>query len=799
MDSIKQDLRYALRSLRRGGLLIGIAVLSLGIGVGSVTTIFSAVDVFMLRPLPYPESEDLVSLYTTNHERGWTQVSFSVPDFVDFRERGQTMEVAASTGAAFNLSEGDRPERIQGRRLSWNFLQVLGLRPALGRAFTPDEEVVGQHRVAIISHGLWQRRFGGDPEMLGAVFLLDGEPYTIVGVMSTDFWYGSIFDDVWVPLAISGEEPRSSHYLSVLARVDPAFTWEQARDETERIAGQLVSEFPETNTGNGARIVTLHEDIFNEGFKVGTSISMLAVLFLLLIACANVANLLLTHAAGREREMAVRSALGAGRWRIVRQFLIEALILSFAGGALGILMSVFGIRWLVSLMPSWFPRVNEIGLDARALLFTTAIVILSAILVGIAPAIQGARGSTAESLKEGGRGGTGARGSRLRKTLVVGEISLALALLVSSALLVQAFINVRLADRGFDESDLLAFRIALPLQEYPDTASVVAFHEELTQRLASLPGVTGVGVTTILPSQGNSGTYYSLPADDIVTDQDRRVTDWLDITPGYFEAMDVLIVRGRGFENADRAGNRDVIVINEALAERHWPDEDPIGREIVFSTHSSGIVGVAANTGVSGAAASQVERPMVYFPVYQDDDRSVGYLVESDVPPESLSEAVRAEVKSVDPNIPAYSIRPLKDIIDESLGGDTIMAKIMSAVAVIALVLALAGVYGVMGYSVAQRRRELGIRIALGAQNGDVVWMILRQGVVLAVIGTVIGLGLAFGVARGVSFFLYGVSAFEPATYGVMAAALLIAALVATFFPARRATRVDPVEALRAE
>jgi putative ABC transport system permease protein len=798
MDSIKQDLRYALRSLRRGGLLIGIAVLSLGIGVGSVTTIFSAVDVFMLRPLPYPESDDLLALYTTNHERGWTQVSFSVPDFVDFRERSQTMEVATSTGAAFNLSEGDRPERIQGRRLSWNFLQVLSVRPALGRAFTPDEEVPGQHRVAIISHGLWQRRFGGDPDVPGTAFLLDGEPYTIVGVMPTDFWYGSIFDDVWVPLAISGEEPRGSHYLSVSARVGPAFTREQARDEAERVAGQLESEFPETNTGNGARIVTLHEDIFNEGFKVGTSISMLAVLFLLLIACANVANLLLTHAAGREREMAVRSALGAGRWRIVRQLLTEALILSFAGGALGILMSVFGIRWLVSLMPSWFPRVNEIGLDARALLFTTAIVILSALLVGIAPAIQGARGSTAESLKEGGRGGTGARGSRLRKALVVGEISLALALLVSSALLVQAFINVRLADRGFDESDILAFRIALPRQEYPDTASVVAFHQELTQGLASLPGVTGVGATTILPSQGNSGTYYSLPADDIVTDQDRKVTNWLDITPGYFDAMDVTIVQGRGLEIADRAGNRDVIVINEALAERHWPDEDPIGREIVFSTHSSEIVGVAANTGVSGASASQVQ-PMVYFPAYQDDDRNLGYLVESDLPPESLSEAVRAEVNAVDPNIPAYSIRPLKEIIDESLGGDTIMAKIMSAVAAIALVLALAGVYGVMGYSVAQRRRELGIRMALGAQNGDVVRMILRQGAILAAIGTVIGLGLAFGVARGVSFFLYGVSAFEPATYGAMAAALLIAALVATFFPARRATRVDPVEALRAE
>jgi putative ABC transport system permease protein len=797
MDSIRQDIKYALRSLRRGGLLIGIAVLSLGIGIGSVTTIFSAVDVFMLRPLPYPESDDLYSLYTTNRERGWTQASLSVPDFVDYRERSRAMEVAASTGAAFNLSEGDRPERIQGRRLSWNFLHVLGVRPALGRGFTPDDEVVGQHHVAIVSYGLWQRRLGGDPDILGGNFLLDGEPYTIVGVMPTGFWYGSVFDDVWVPLSISGEEPRNSHYLSALARVDAAVTPERATDEAERIAAQLSSEFPETNTGHGAAILTLHEDIFNEGFKVGTSISMLAVLFLLLIACANVANLLLTHAAGREREMAVRSALGAGRARIVRQFLTEAVILSFAGGVLGIVISVFGIRWLVSLMPSWFPRVAEIGLDARVLLATAAIVILSAILVGLAPAIQGALASTADSLKEGGRGSTGARGGRLRKVLVVGEISLALALLVTSALLVQAFIKVRLADRGFDESDVLAFRIALPLQEYPDTTSVVAFHEELALRLASLPGVAGVGAATVLPAQGSNGTYYSLPGDDIATDQDRKVSDWLDVTPGYFDALDVAIVKGRGFEDSDRAGTGNVIVINETLAERHWPDEDPIGREIVFSRFDSEIVGIAANSGAS--SGTPAERPMIYFPAYQDDDRSLGYMVESDSPAEGLIEPIRAEIRAIDSDIPAYSIRPLTEIIDESLGGDTIMAKIMSMVAGIALVLALAGVYGVMGYSVAQRRQELGIRIALGAQNGDVVGMILRQGIVLAALGTIVGLGLAFGVARGVSFFLYGVSPFEPATYGGMAAALLIAALVATFFPALRATRVDPVEALRAE
>ncbi len=797
MDRIRQDIRYAFRSLRRGGLLMGVAILSLGIGIGSVTTIFSAVDVFMLRPLPYPDSEDLYAFYTTNHERGWTQVSFSLPDFVDFRERSRAMEVAASTGAAFNLSEGDLPERLQGRRLSWNFLQMVGVQPVMGRGFTADEEVVGRHRVVIISHGLWQRRFGGDPDILGSVLLLDSEPFTVVGVMPADFWYGSIFDDVWVPLAIPGEEQRNRHFVSVHARLGSAYSREQALDEAERIAAQLASEFPETNTGNGAAMVTLHEDIFNEGFKVGTSISMLAVLFLLLIACANVANLLLTHAAGREREMAVRSALGASRGRIVRQFLTEAVLLSVAGGVVGVLLSVVGIRWLVSLMPSWFPRAGEIGLDARVLLATAGVVILSAILVGLAPAIQGALATTADSLKEGGRGSTGARGGRLRKTLVIGEVSLALALLVTSALLVQAFINLRLVDRGFDESDVLAFRIALPLQEYPDTASVVAFHEELSQRLRSLPGVTGVGATTVLPAQGSNATYYSLPGDAVATDQDRKVTDWLDVTPGYFEALDIPIVRGRAIEDSDRAGTGEVIVINETLAERHWPGEDPIGREIVFSRFRSEIVGIAASAAVRTGTPSA--RPMVYFPAYQDDDRNLGYLVEADAPLESLIEPVRAEILAIDPHIPAYSIQPLSDIIDESLGGDTIMAKIMSVVAAIALALALAGVYGVMGYSVARRRQELGIRIALGARSRDVVGMILRQGLVLAAIGTAVGLGLAFGVARGVSFFLYGVSAFEPTTYTGMAAALLIAALVATYFPARRATRVDPVEALRAE
>jgi putative ABC transport system permease protein len=797
MHDLLQDLKYALRSLRRGGALIVIAVLSLAIGIGANTAIFSAVDVFMLRPLPYPDSDDLYVVYTTNRERGWNQVSFSVPDFVDLRERSRALALAATTGTSFNLSEGDSPERLTGMRVSPDFHRVLDVQPALGRSFAPEEEVEGRHQVVIISDGLWQRRFGGDPGVVGRVVLLDGEPHTIVGVMPPRFWYSYPGVDIWAPFYITGSEHRSSHYIRVLGRLEPGVTPEQAQDEIGRIATQLAATYPETNANNGAVAITLHRDVFNEGFRTGSLTATVAVLFLLLIACANVANLLLTHAAGREREVAVRTALGAGRGRIVRQFLTETLILAAVGGLVGLGLSVIGIRGLVSLMPSWFPRVDEIGLNPRALVFTAAVATLAAILVGLAPALQSTKPDMVESLKEGGRGGTAVRGARLRKALVVGEVSLALVLLVSSALLVRAFINIRLVDRGFDTSDLLSFHVSLPQHDYPDTVSTVAFHSELRERLSSIPGVRSVSATTNLPLHGRWATYYWLPGDDIQSDQDRKITDHEDVMPGYFETLDIPVLRGRGIEDADREAARRVIVINEAMAERHWPGEDPIGRELVFYSGSKEIVGIAANTRTSSTALG--ERPKVYFSAYQDDDRTLAYMIEADIPLETLAEAVRSEIRAVDPNIPAYRLRSLDALINENLGGDTIMAKIMSAVALIALILALAGVYGVMAYSVSQRTQEMGIRMALGAQHRDVVLMVLRQGTSLALLGVVLGIGIALAVTRSLSYFLYGVSPFDPLTYSVVALVLLAAGVTAAFFPARRATAVDPVVALRAE
>ncbi|MHC4109194.1 MAG: ABC transporter permease, partial [Planctomycetota bacterium] len=688
-----------------------------------------------------PDSHNLYAVYTTNLERGWNEVDFSVPDFADLRERSRTMNVAATDGESFNLSEGDRPERLIGSRVTFNFFSVLGVQPAMGRAFTQEEEIEGQHFVAIISEGLWHRRFGADPDVLGSTVLLDGAPHTIVGVMPPRFWFGDLTTDIWVPFYITGEESRNSHYVDVFARLTGAATSDQAQDDANRIAQQLAGEYPELNTGNGARIESLHESIFGHEFRMGSLISTVAVLFLLLIACANVANLLLTHAAGRDREVAVRNALGAGRSRILRQFLTEALILSAVGGVLGLGLSVLGIRGLVALMPSWFPRIEEIGLSGRVLLFTAGVAVLSAVLVGLAPAFQAAKQNMMETLKEGGRGGTAISSARLRKALVIVEVSLALVLLVSSALLVQGFVRIRLADLGIDTKDVLTLRLSLPELDYPDTAAVIAFHTRASERFASIPGVTSVAATTIAPLQGNSGTYYWLPGDDIETDLQRKITNFLYVTPGYFAALDIPVVRGRSIEDIDRVDAHRVIVINEEMAELHWPGEDPLGREVVFHSGPREIVGVVPNTKVTGAQAP--DRPMVYFSAYQSVLRSLTWMIEADVPTETLVPALRAEIASLDPNIPAYNVRSMEAVIDETLGGDTIMAKIMAAVALIALVLALAGVYGVMAYSISKRTQEMGIRLALGAQDRQVVSMVMRQGALLAFFGVVIGLGVA--------------------------------------------------------
>ena len=797
MDLIWQDVKYGLRSLNRSRGLIAVAILSLAIGIGANSAIFSAVDVFMRRPLPYPDADRLYTLWLTNQDRGWGQTTFTVPDYLDLKDQARTMDVAAFRGATFSLAGDFEAERLSGGYVAPEFFQVLGVGPAQGRAFTSEDGAPGANPVAIISYELWQRRFGRDPELVGTDVILDGSPRTVVGVMPPHFWFSTPDADVWTPFVFDGTERRDSYSLQVLARVRDGLDRDQGLAEARSVMGRIAEAYPETSAGHGAMMLTLHEDVFDEGFQAGTLISTVGVALVLLIACVNVANLLLTHATGREREVALRGALGAARSRIVRQFLTEATLVALAGGVLGLGVAVLGIRGLLSIMPEFFPRTHEIGLSPRVLAYTAAVTMLTGILFGLAPALHSSRGNLVTALQEGGRAGSGARGGRLRKGLVVTEIALALVLVVSSALLVKGFARIRLADLGFDRTDVLTFQTVLPENLYKDTAAVAGFYTDLQRRIAAIPGVRAVGGATALPLQGTGGTWYVLGNEDFEDTAARKPVSFKYVLPAYFESLDVPLLRGRSLQERDRVGSPRVVVINQTLARLHWPDSDPIGQQIVLGSGPRQIVGVVADTRDEGADSEQLA--MMFMSAYQSRQPLMDWAVEADVPLATLVEPVRAQVRAADPNVPAYDVMPFDDLIEQSLGGDLIMAKIMGALAVIALILALGGVYGVMAHTVSQRTREMGIRLSLGAQRSGVMSLVVRQGAALALLGIAIGVVVAAVTAQGLSRFLFGVSPFDPLTFTLSSAALLVAGVLATLFPAQRATKVDPAITLRTE
>ena len=795
MTSILGDIRYSLRTIRKSPGVVAVAVISLGLGIGANVTIFSAVDVFMFRPLPYPEADRLLHVYSTVPARGWTYNSVSIPDFLDFREQSHTMDIAANYGRAFNVSGGDRPERINGERVSWNYFQVLRIQPILGRTFRPEEEREGPHRVAILSNGLWRRRYGADPGVVGQTVQLDGEAYTIVGVLPPKFRLYERQTEIWTPIPLTGDENRGSHFLSPVARLRPEATLGQANAEVSAIADRLAQEYPETNDGWGAGARELRRLIFSEEYRMGSMIASVAVAFVLLIACANVANLMLTRVAGRGREIAVRGALGAGRGRILQQLLTEAMIVSLLGGVFGVALSLAGIRGFVSLMPSWFPRVDEIGLDARVLLFAVIITLLTGVVFGIGPALQSSRSNITETLREGGRGSLGTRSDRLRKILVVSEVALSLILLVASTLLVKGFLRLQTADFGWNEENLLTFRVALPEEQFPDSLAVDGFYRELLASLAAIPGVESVGGTTMLPMQGNNNTFFEVPGRESASLEQRPLTEVRWIFPGYFATMGTAVLSGRTVGAGDRIDTRPVVVVNAELVERFFPGEDPVGKHVEYWGVTREIVGVVHNSLDIG----QYPQPMTFMSALQYPRRDMSIVVRTAGQPLSVVEDVRQRVLSLDPDLPIYRVRSMEDHVKEQQGGNTIMAKVMAVLAVVALILSIVGVYGVMAYTVSQRTAEMGIRMALGAQRGNVLTMVLRQGAILSLVGVVVGVGIALLVTRSLAIFLFGVSPFDLATFGSVSLTLLTAGTGATVLPARRATKIDPLEALRYE
>jgi putative ABC transport system permease protein len=798
MDDFLLDLRFALRSLRRTPVVTLAAILSLALGIGATASIFSAVDVFMIRPLPYPDSEDLVRLYMGNRDRGWSQSSVSMLDFLDYREESTTLEVGAYYYEGVNLSDGDRPERLEGIRTSQNLMEIFRLQPVVGRGFRPEEEVAGSGTVVMISYALWEDRFGSDPGVIGRTVNLDGVPHDVIGVLPPRFVFTETTPDLWRPFQLTGEENRSSHYLRVLARLTGGATLATARSEMDQMARQHELAYPGTNAGKTVELYDLKSDIFDEGFEQGSLISSAAVLFVLLIACANVANLLLARGAGRSREMAVRGALGAGRARLMRQLLTESLFMACAGGLAGVVVAFFGIRWLVAMMPAFFPQRDLVSLDPRVLGFMAGITILSGLIFGLAPALQASRMNLRSHLSDGGRGGSEGRGSgRLRRWLVTAEITLAVVLLVSASVMIRSYASTRDVDLGYEVENILTARLTLPETKYPDQDAINAFWREALERTEALPGVQVAGGTNHIPTQGMNSTYYSIPTEEPPPEGQRPTVAFKLVTPEYFEVMKISLLQGRGFTTDDREGQPEVAIINESMARRHWEGRNPLGERIQFTNTQPEIVGVVEDTREWGPDSDPFA--MVYTPVLAGTTRSLGLVLETAGDPYLVVEDVRAEILAMDPDQPVYQAFSMADVLQEEMGGNLIMVRILTVLGIIAFVLAVVGVYGVMAYSVTRRTQEMGIRMALGADRRNVLALIVKQGGIISGIGVGIGLVISLGATRGLAFFLFGADPFDPVSFGMVAAALMAAGLTASYFPALRATRVDPMVAFRGE
>ncbi len=792
MSKFLQDLRFAFRTLAKVPAFTAIAVLTLGLGIGANTTIFTAVDTFMLTPLPYDESDQLVIMRTTVPERGWTQ-SVSAPDFLDARSQARTVDLAVYDSWGFNLAGDEQPERADGMKVTNAFFDILRVDPVRGVGFAPEDDFAESPTSAIISHRLWQRRFGGDPDILSRTLILDGRTHEIVGVMPEGFWFQRQSVDIWVPIDRNQFDDRSWRGLGVMGRLRDGVTIDQSQEDMNSVASALEATYPETNEGRHFQLTGLHADIFDEGFETGTSVSSLAVAFVLLIACANVANLILARAAGRTRELALRTALGASRLRIVSQLLTESLLLAVAGGAFGLFVAWGGVKGLVAVIPPTFPRADEIALSGRAVLFTLIASAATAVIFGLLPALQSSRPNLTESLKEGGRSNTGG-GGKLRQTLVVVELALAMVLVVSSSLLVKGFRTLRSSDYGFETENVLTMRFDLPDNVYVEDEQVYAFYSTLFESVRSVPGVNAAGAVHRLPRTGNSSVYFSMPGDD-VAGNDRPIVSARWIDGEYFQALGVPILQGRTFSATETPTSASAIIINKKMAEDHWPDGGALGQTVLFTDGPSEVIGVVENF----ADVDQDIRSMVFFSGQQTPQRFMSMLVRTGREPMQTAPQVLDRIAAIDPNLPMWSVGSLGEFMDLQDAGNGVMVKIMLVLAGLALSLSIVGVYGVMAYAVSQRTQEIGVRMALGAKSGHVVKMFLAKGATLALIGVLVGTGLAAATTRMLSFFLFGVSPFDPAVFGFVIVTLLASGLIASFIPARRATRVDPIETLRTE
>jgi len=804
IGDLAQDLHYGLRMLVKNPSFTIVAVLALALGIGANSAIFSVVNTVLLRPLPYKNPGRLVMLWEEATHLGFPKNTPSPANFIDWRAQNTVFEaMAAMVERSFNLTGVGEPERFDGRRVSANLFDLLGVQPQLGRAFRAEEDKPGS-RVVILSNGLWQQRFGGDPRVIGQTVSLNGESYTVIGVMPGSFQFPTRRDQLWVPLAFDAKEAasRGNHFLEVIARMKPGVTLQQAQAEMSTIAARLAQQYPEENLRVGSVVTALQEQVVGD-IKPALLVLLGAVGFVLLIACANVANLLLARAAARQKEIALRLALGAGRSRLTRQFLTESVLLAVTGGAVGLLLSIAGLRVLKTFIPDTISQAQAISIDAKVLVFTGLVALVTGIIFGLAPAMQVSHLDINDTLKEGGRDAAGGtRGNRIRALLVIGEIAVSFVLLMGAGLLINSFMHLRNLHPGFRANHLLTMKIPLSEVKYPDKERRSPFYAEVLRRVQALPGVQSAAVAGNLPLtyDGDSMPIGIEGRTDPPPDQRPDVILRV-VGPGYFSTMGIPLVRGRDFREQDKADSARVVIVSEKTARHFWPGENPIGKRLKPGSTNRNIpwieiIGVVKDVRQNDFVSEP--KMQMYIPYQQLNSFAPNALVvRTNVEPLSLTGAVRNAIWAVDKDQPVSNLRSMDEIVSEAVARQRFSMLLLGIFAALAMVLAAVGIYGVMSYSIAQRTREIGLRIALGAQKSDVLKMILRQGLRFVAAGLAIGLAASFVLTRVMASLLFGISATDPATFVSISLMLIAVALLASYIPAVRAMKIDPMLALR--
>ena len=800
METLRKDLLYSLRIMLRNKSVTTIVLLTLMVGIGATTAIFSIVYGVLVRPLPYRNPEQLVRILDYWKNRTESNQDDTAPaNFYDWKEQAQSFSgiAAFGTGGAA-LASGTEPEKISAAVVSPEFFNVMSVNPIQGRMLGQDD--LKAPNVIVLGYDLWQRTFGANPGIIGQSAKLDGEMFTVVGILPAGFSYPEK-TEVWAPLVINGNPTvsREAHFLRVIARLKPGVTPQRAQSEMSTVAGRLEQQYPATNKDLGARVVSLHEYTVGK-VKTPLVILLLAVGFVLLIACANIANLLLARALSRQKEMSMRIALGASRKRLIRQLLTESLVLAVAGGVIGLLFAFAAVRFLVTVTVSDIPLADQVGLNIQVLIFTLVITVLTGTLFGLIPAWQTTKVDLNETLKEGGGKGVGASsGSRMRNSLLVLEVALSLVLLIGAGLMIKSFASLLKTDLGFQAQNVLTFELELPNQQYPDNAKVASFYDSLVTKLKALPGVQSVGGVTMLPLGGDNRVFsFRVEGQPIVEMAQRPTANYRIAMPEYFSAMGIPLENGRMLTNADTQGSTPVVIINERMAKRYFP-QGALGQRIYVRNdqNSREIVGVVKS--VKHLALDQEPQPEMYVPYGQSPSRYMRMVARTDVAPKTLVNAVQRQVWDLDRELPLAKMNSMDELVSKSASQQRSNMVLLTLFATVALILAAIGIFGVVSYNVTQRTHEIGVRMALGASPNDILKLIISKGMLLTAIGIVIGIAGAYALSKVIRSLLFEVGTLDVAIFVIVPLGFALIALFACFFPARKAARVDPLTALRYE